>query len=139
MSSRRAIPLRLHLLSRRAAALRLRPDDKPSRPPVGPDATQVPRDPCRATVPSARTSARLPERLLDQQELDGSRKGAVGGAPTRGSVERAHCRIVMLPNDSRWMPVVRCRGMCACTSIHLSTELFFWLDARAHSVRKSRN
>ena len=50
MSSRRPMPLRLHLLSRPAAALRLRPDDKPSRPAVGSDATRVMRDPYVATV-----------------------------------------------------------------------------------------
>ena len=42
------------------------------------------RDPYAATVPCLPTSTRLPVRLLDQQELEGSRKGAVEGAPTRG-------------------------------------------------------
>ena len=42
------------------------------------------RDPYAATVPCLSTSARLPERLLDQQELEGSRNGAVAGAPAPG-------------------------------------------------------
>ena len=78
------MPLRLHLLSRRVAALRLRPDDKPSRPAVGSDATCVVRYRYATTVPCLPSSARLPEQLLDQQELEGSRNGGVAGAPAPG-------------------------------------------------------
>ena len=84
MSSRPPISLRLHLLARRADALRLRPDEKPSRPAVGSDATCVVRYRYATTVFVSYQCARLPVRLLHQQELEGSRNGAVAGAPAPG-------------------------------------------------------
>ena len=78
------MPLRLHLLSWRAAALRLRPDDKPSRPAVGSDATCVVRYRYATTVSVSVPVRAAPVRLLHQQGLEGSRNGAVGGAPVPG-------------------------------------------------------
>ena len=78
------------------------------------------RDPYAATVSCLPTSTRLPVRLLDQQELEGSRNGAVASAPVPGQrgAGALPYRGASVQSDSRWMPVcthgqARCGGCAA--------------------------
>ena len=91
------------------------------------------RDPYSATVPCLPTSTRLPVRLLDQQELEGSRKGAWEVRRRAGSVARARCCIcgASAQQLARCMPASRRRDAHGPWQ-HISPELFFGLDARTH-------
>ena len=95
------------------------------------------RDPYAATVPCLPTSTRLPELLLDQQELEGSRKGAVGGAPAPGQrgAGALSYRGASAQQLALWMPVVPSRdAQCLAHPARAPNCFLAWTRARIMEV-----